>query len=82
MPSATNLPCARHQLAAAAGVSEMAVWFFDGTGDIPSAWWALMAAFKSGRADFTRVLTEHHQLHLNATRDAAFEYHWRRLGRI
>lgn len=55
-------------MAAAAGVPEVAVWFFDGTSDIPPAWWALMAAFKSGRAYFTRVLTEHHQPHLNATR--------------
>jgi hypothetical protein len=68
MPSATNLPFARHQLAAAAGVSEVAVWFFDGTSDIPPAWWVLMAAFKSGRADFTRVLAEHHQRQVNATR--------------
>jgi hypothetical protein len=51
------------QLAAAAGVPEVAVWFFDGSGDISPAWWALMAAFKSGQttADFMRVSLEQRQ---------------------
>ena len=71
MPSSTNLPCARHQLAAAAGVPEVAVWFFDGSGDISPAWWALMAAFKGGQTtDFMRVLLEQKQMQMaaNATR--------------
>ena len=40
------------QMAAAAGVQELDIWFYQGPGVIKEPWWSLMAAFRAGSTTF------------------------------
>jgi hypothetical protein len=64
-------------IAAAAGVPEIAIWFYTGpTGNtIAEPWWSMMAAFKSGQSDFQTLIAEHEHMRriLSASSNSAVQ---------